>query len=88
MADRFYLDNEGAGNAAQRFSRRAADLSGAAGVLAPRDSASGEVADLVDAVVLAATGRMYAFSDELSMLAQLVDTTIEVFNDLDEQYRL
>lgn len=84
----FYLDNQGAGIASTRFSRRANDLSGAATDLQRTDCSGAQVAQMIEAVVAAGTGRLYAFSDELSMLAQLVDETIVVFNELDVEFTL
>ncbi|MEP7089421.1 MAG: hypothetical protein ABI776_04870 [Nocardioidaceae bacterium] len=87
MGTDFYLDNAGAGAAAGRFSGRADALSGAASSLVGSSTCSSEpVSSLVDDVIAAATGRMYAVSDELSMLAQLVDDTITVYNELDVTY--
>ena len=37
-------------------------------------------------MIAAATGRMFAFSDELDMLSRLVDTTVQVYNQLDVTY--
>lgn len=88
MADRFYLDNAGAGNAADRFRSRSADLSGAANELFPTAGCAGDVPTLVGSVMQAASGRLYAFSDELAMLGGLVDETVEVFNQLDVEYTL
>ena len=87
MATNFYLDNSGAGLAARRFGDRAHALSGAAAGLVGCSTCSVEpVSALIDDVISAATGRMYAVSDELSMLAELVEDTVTVYNELDVAY--
>ena len=87
MATNFYLDNQGAGLAGRRFRRRGTALSGAATALVGSSTCSAEpVSALIDGVISAATGRMYAVSDELSMLAGLVQDTITVYNELDVAY--
>jgi hypothetical protein len=87
VATDFYLDNQGAGAAGRRFADRADALSGAATDLVGASTCSTEqVSTLVDDVIEAATGRMYAISDELSMLAELVYDTITVYNELDVTY--
>jgi phage-related minor tail protein len=87
MSTDFYLDHQGAGVASGRFDDRADALSGAATALVGASTCSTEqVSALVDDVIEAATGRMYAISDELSMLAKMVDDTIRVYNELDVTY--
>lgn len=87
MPGSYYLDHKGAGAAARRFGNRARDLSGAATDLTGASTCDpSEVGTTVDAVIAAATGRMFAFSDELDMLSRLVDTTVQVYNQLDVAY--
>lgn len=87
MGNDFYLDYEGAGSASSRFARRSRDLSGAAGQLTGASTCGVErISALVDDILEASTGRMYGYSDELSVLARLVDDTIEVYNQLDVTY--
>jgi len=88
VSDRFFLDNTGAGNAATRFGRRAADFSGAAEELQATQCRAGEVAGLVDSLMTVVQGRLYAFSDEMSIMAALVDDTVTTFNQLDVEYTI
>jgi hypothetical protein len=87
VGDSFYLDYQGAGAASLRLENRARDLSGASADLSGASVCNmGPVSTMVDEVVAAATGRMFAFSDELDILSKLVDSTVTVYNQLDVTY--
>lgn len=87
MSDQtFFLDYEGMHAAHSRLHSRASDLSGAAAQVAAASTCSPEVVSaLIDDLRDAAAGRMYAYSDSLSMLAQLVDDAVTVFNQYDAE---
>lgn len=83
MADEYYLDYQGADSAARRFQRRATDLSGAASGLLPVACLADEALDEAATVLRAFSGRLFAYSDELSMLSTLVDGAVRVTNQVD-----
>lgn len=97
MADEFFLDYEGAGNAASRFASRAEELEAAAtsgakgsvtGMQGPMGAATAPVQSAADDLLMALAGRLRAYSVELHALADLVDETVVVANQIDVEYTL
>lgn len=97
MSGDFYLDYAGAANASRRFSRRAEDLEAAAttgaggsvtGMQGPMGAATAPVASAADDLLMAVGGRLGAYSVELLALAELIDDTVVVANEIDVEYTL
>lgn len=82
----YFLDYEGAHNAKAQFKARSVDLSGAAHDVEPAGLTTGQVTVLAEQLMIACAGRMYAYSDELSMLTQLVEDVVQVTNQVDVAY--
>lgn len=97
MSD-FYLDYAGAGNAAARFGSRATELetaasSGAKGAMVPLACTMGEpmtpmVPPAANDLLLAASGRLRAYSTELTAMKDLINDTVTVTNEIDVAYTL
>ena len=83
MSDEYFLDYDGAENAASRFGRRSVDLAGAAGQVLPQGVPGSQALTAVANLERAFSGRMYAYSDELSVLSDLVSEVVAVTNDVD-----
>lgn len=97
MGDEFYLDYEGSGAAAARFSSRSKELDSAAGLGAegsitgmqgPMGAGTAPVQSAADDVLMALGGRLRVFSAELAALSTLVGDTITVANQIDVEYQL
>lgn len=89
VADKYFLDYEGADTAKSRFSHRAVDLAGGAGEVMP----SFEFRDLgllfntaivaADTLQRAFSGRMFAYSDEFTVMSEHVGGAVQVTNDVE-----
>ena len=97
MATEFYIDYEGSGSAAARFATKGADLDHAAwqgaeasvtGMQGPMGAATAPVQSAADDVLVALGGRLRVFSAELLALGRLVDSTIQVTNEIDVEYQI
>ena len=97
LGNEFYLDYDGAGFAARRFSRRATDLDAAAqdgakgsvtGMQGPMGAATAPVTSAADDLLLAVSGRLGAYHVQLLALSELIDDTIVVTNEIDVEYTL
>lgn len=97
MADEFYLDYDGAGQASSRFGNRATELEEAAvtgakgsvtGMQGPMGAGPAPVASAADDLLIALSGRLRAYGVELHALAELIDDTIVVTNEIDVEYTL
>ncbi|MDO9454499.1 hypothetical protein [Nocardioides sp.] len=97
MADEFYLDYAGAGSARSRFASRATELETAAvdgakgtvtGMQGPMGAGTAPVQSAADDLLMAASGRLRAYGVELHALAELINDTIVVTNEIDVEYTL
>ena len=97
MATEFYIDYDGSGSAAGRFATKGADLDHAAsqgaegsvtGMQGPMGAATAPVQSAADDTMTALGGRLRVFSAELFALSKLVNSTIQVTNEIDVEYQL
>lgn len=97
MGDEFYIDYTGSASAASRFAVRGEGLEQAAadgaetsvtGMQGPMGAGTAPVQSAADDVLVALGGRLRVFGAELCALAELVDDTVEVTNEIDVEYRL
>lgn len=97
MATEFYIDYDGSGSAADRFATKGADLDHAAsqgaegsvtGMQGPMGAATAPVQSAADDIMIALGGRLRVFSAELFALSKLVNSTIQVSNEIDVEYQL
>lgn len=97
MADEFYVDYAGVGVASRRFASRATELETAArdgakgavtGMQGPMGAATAPVTSAADDLLLALNGRLTVYGVELYALAELIDDTVTVANEIDVEYTL
>lgn len=97
MSNEFYLDYVGVDVASVRFASRATELEAAAhdgakgsvtGMQGPMGAATAPVASAADDLLLAANGRLRAYGVELLALAELIDDTVTIVNEIDVEYTL
>lgn len=89
MADEYFMNYEGADSARSRFSHRAVDLAGGAAEVMPsfefRDMflVFNSALSAADTLQRAFAGRMFAYSDQLTVMSEHVDGAVRVTNDVE-----
>lgn len=85
----YFMDYEGTDSAKSRFSARATDLAGGAGEVMPsfdfRDLllVFNSALNAADTLQRAFAGRMFAYSDQFTVMSEHVAGAVEVTNDVD-----
>lgn len=83
MSDEYFLDYEGMHTAKTQFSQRSRDLAGAGAQTFPVGDTEQFVAGAAHNLLEACSGRLFAYGDELSVLAAYVEDVVTVTNQVD-----